>query len=29
MTNELIRHRSYIRSVGDDPPDIRDWRWDL
>ena len=27
MANELIRHRTYIRSVGDDLPEIRDWRW--
>ena len=28
MTNELVRHRSYIRSVGQDLPDIRNWKWD-
>jgi xylulose-5-phosphate/fructose-6-phosphate phosphoketolase len=23
----LIRHQAYIRQYGDDPPEIRDWRW--
>jgi xylulose-5-phosphate/fructose-6-phosphate phosphoketolase len=23
----LIRHREYIERWGDDPPEIRDWRW--
>jgi xylulose-5-phosphate/fructose-6-phosphate phosphoketolase len=23
----LIRHRDYIERWGDDPPEIRDWRW--
>jgi xylulose-5-phosphate/fructose-6-phosphate phosphoketolase len=27
MANELVRHRSYIRSVGQDLPDIRNWQW--
>ena len=28
MANELVRHRSYIRTVGQDLPDIRSWQWD-
>jgi xylulose-5-phosphate/fructose-6-phosphate phosphoketolase len=25
--DRLIDHQNYIRRVGDDPPDIRDWHW--
>ena len=28
MANELVRHRSHIRTVGQDLPDIRSWHWD-
>ncbi|MEO8092407.1 MAG: phosphoketolase family protein [bacterium] len=27
MVDERLRHRAYTREVGDDPPDVRDWRW--
>ena len=27
MTDERLRHRAYTREVGDDPPDVRDWKW--
>jgi xylulose-5-phosphate/fructose-6-phosphate phosphoketolase len=27
MANELIRHHGYIRRVGEDLPEVRDWRW--
>ncbi|HYT14087.1 MAG TPA: phosphoketolase family protein [Candidatus Nitrosopolaris sp.] len=27
MEDERMRHRQYTRDVGDDPPDIRDWKW--
>jgi xylulose-5-phosphate/fructose-6-phosphate phosphoketolase len=26
MVDERLRHRAYTRDVGDDPPDVRDWR---
>jgi xylulose-5-phosphate/fructose-6-phosphate phosphoketolase len=26
MVDERLRHRAYTREVGDDPPDVRDWR---
>jgi xylulose-5-phosphate/fructose-6-phosphate phosphoketolase len=25
--DRLIEHRQYIQRVGDDPPAIRDWKW--
>jgi len=27
MSNELVRHRNYIRAAGEDLPEIRDWAW--
>jgi xylulose-5-phosphate/fructose-6-phosphate phosphoketolase len=27
MVDERLRHRAYTREVGDDMPDVRDWRW--
>jgi xylulose-5-phosphate/fructose-6-phosphate phosphoketolase len=27
MVDERLRHRAYTRELGDDPPDVRDWRW--
>jgi xylulose-5-phosphate/fructose-6-phosphate phosphoketolase len=27
MVDERLRHRAYTRERGDDPPDVRDWRW--
>jgi xylulose-5-phosphate/fructose-6-phosphate phosphoketolase len=27
MVDERLRHRAYTREVGDDSPDIREWRW--
>ena len=27
MVDERLRHRAYTREVGDDPSDVRDWRW--
>jgi xylulose-5-phosphate/fructose-6-phosphate phosphoketolase len=27
MVDERLRHRAYTRKVGDDMPDVRDWRW--
>ncbi|MGI8712928.1 MAG: phosphoketolase family protein [Solirubrobacteraceae bacterium] len=27
MVDERMRHRAYTRTVGDDPPEIRDWNW--
>jgi xylulose-5-phosphate/fructose-6-phosphate phosphoketolase len=27
MEDERLRHRAYTREVGDDMPDVRDWRW--
>jgi xylulose-5-phosphate/fructose-6-phosphate phosphoketolase len=27
MVDERIRHRAYTRHAGEDPPDIREWRW--
>ena len=28
MSNELVRHRDYIRAAGEDLPEIRDWAWE-
>jgi xylulose-5-phosphate/fructose-6-phosphate phosphoketolase len=27
MANELVRHRNYIRDVGEDLPEVRGWQW--
>ena len=27
MADQRLRHRAYTREHGDDPPDVRDWRW--
>ncbi len=27
MVDERLRHRAYTREVGEDPPQVRDWRW--
>jgi xylulose-5-phosphate/fructose-6-phosphate phosphoketolase len=27
MADERLRHRAYTREHGDDPPQLRDWRW--
>jgi xylulose-5-phosphate/fructose-6-phosphate phosphoketolase len=27
MSDQRLRHRAYTREHGDDPPDVRDWRW--
>jgi xylulose-5-phosphate/fructose-6-phosphate phosphoketolase len=27
MVDRRLRHRAYTRDHGDDPPDVRDWRW--
>jgi xylulose-5-phosphate/fructose-6-phosphate phosphoketolase len=29
IANKLIEHRAYIRTRGDDLPEIRDWTWPL
>jgi xylulose-5-phosphate/fructose-6-phosphate phosphoketolase len=28
MADERLRHRAYTRKVGDDMPDLRNWRWE-
>ncbi len=27
MRERLVQHEAYIRRVGDDLPDVKDWRW--
>jgi xylulose-5-phosphate/fructose-6-phosphate phosphoketolase len=27
LVDERLRHRMWTREHGDDPPDIRDWKW--
>jgi xylulose-5-phosphate/fructose-6-phosphate phosphoketolase len=27
MVDQRIEHRQYTRDHGEDPPDIRDWKW--
>ncbi|MCC7462061.1 MAG: hypothetical protein IT480_06310 [Gammaproteobacteria bacterium] len=27
MQEKRIQHRQYIRTTGEDMPEIRDWRW--
>ena len=27
MSDQRLRHRAYTREHGEDPPDVRDWRW--
>ena len=27
MKKNLEEHKKYISEVGDDPPEIRDWKW--
>jgi xylulose-5-phosphate/fructose-6-phosphate phosphoketolase len=27
MQDERLRHRAYTREHGDDPPEVRDWKW--
>jgi xylulose-5-phosphate/fructose-6-phosphate phosphoketolase len=27
MVDERLRHRAYTREVGDDPADVRGWKW--
>ncbi|HUL48864.1 MAG TPA: phosphoketolase family protein [Gemmatimonadales bacterium] len=27
VEEQLLEHRAYIRDCGDDPPEIRDWKW--
>jgi xylulose-5-phosphate/fructose-6-phosphate phosphoketolase len=27
MRNKLIEHRQYVREVGDDMPEVKDWTW--
>jgi len=27
VVDERLRHRAYTREHGDDPPDVRDWKW--
>ena len=28
MSDELVRHRNYIGDVGEDLPEVRNWRWE-
>jgi xylulose-5-phosphate/fructose-6-phosphate phosphoketolase len=27
LRNRLVEHKEYVRAEGDDPPEIRDWKW--
>jgi xylulose-5-phosphate/fructose-6-phosphate phosphoketolase len=27
--NKLINHKAYVRTHGEDMPEIKDWKWDL
>jgi xylulose-5-phosphate/fructose-6-phosphate phosphoketolase len=29
VTEKLTEYRRYIRTEGDDPPEIKNWRWDV
>ena len=29
MIDERLRHRAYTREIGDDPPDVCDWTWQV
>ena len=27
LQDQLIRHRQYVRTYGEDLPEVRDWQW--
>jgi xylulose-5-phosphate/fructose-6-phosphate phosphoketolase len=27
LKNKLVEHRIYVRSHGEDMPEVRDWQW--